>query len=308
VRFFTSLLSLVVLAATGYLLWSWYEGEWVRDASGVLVRVRDDWRLWTSLGLLGWSFLGRVVMVPLLAKSDTRRSKAERGEGRVISSPTGSSLYVESHGPAGAPPIVFTHGWGMDSTFWHYAKQDLGQRFRLTLWDLPGLDTTYTNPLKTMIFSGLLRALQRPVLEPLMRVMIVLQPLVWLSSWQSYLSGSAHLAHRLGFGKFVTRSQLEHSTLLATRNSPAVQMKGNIAMFHWDATGALSGLGIPALVIGGDKDIVTKLEASRTIADESKRCRLEVVEGVNHMGPMERADVYNGLIADFASSAQPAAV
>jgi pimeloyl-ACP methyl ester carboxylesterase len=155
-----------------------------------------------------------------------------------------------------------------------------------------------------MILSGFLRALQRPLLEPLMRLMILLQPLVWLSQWQSYLSGSAHLAHRLGFGKFVTRSQLNHSTLLTTRNSPAVQMKGNLAMFHWDATGALRDLRIPALVIGGDKDIVTKLEANRTIANETDRANLRVVEGVNHMGPMERADLYNQMIAEFTASVQ----
>jgi pimeloyl-ACP methyl ester carboxylesterase len=371
VRFFTSLLSLTILAAAAYLLWSWYDGELVRDAAGRLVRDRDAWRLGIGLALLAWSFLGRSIMLPLLAKKDKRRTSAKHGEGRTIASPTGSSLYVETHGPAGAPPIVFTHGWGMDSTFWHYAKQDLGDRFRLVLWDLPGLgkskpggkaaisleafaadlatlvevtgrqravlvghsiggmtiqtlirdtpqiqnrlaglvllDTTYTNPLRTMILSGLARALQRPVLEPAMKLMIPLQPLVRLSQWQSYLSGWAHLSHRLGFGAFVTRSQLDHAALLSTRNPPAVLARGNLAMFHWDATGALSLLRIPALVIGGDKDIITKLEANRTIADQTDMAQLQVVQGANHMGPMERADIYNQMIADFALHIQPSA-
>ncbi|CAN7600549.1 alpha/beta hydrolase [Phenylobacterium sp. LjRoot225] len=57
-------------------------------------------------------------------------------------------------------------------------------------------------------------------------------------------------------------------------------------------TGVLGALRVPALVIGGDKDIVTKLEASRTIAAESELAALHVVEDVNHMGPMERADLY----------------
>lgn len=369
VRFFTTLLSLAILGAAGYLLWSWYQGDVVRDAAGLFHRVREDWRLWTAIGLLAWSFLGRSILPLLLAKRDQRPTRAERGRGQFIPSPTGSSLYVETHGAAGAPLIIFTHGWGMDSTFWHYARQDLADRFRLVLWDLPGLgqskaagrdgigleafatdlatvleasgrqpavlvghsiggitiqtlirdnpqiqnrlaglvllNTTYTNPLKTMIFSGLLRALQRPLLEPAMKLTILLQPLAWLSQWQGYLSGSAHLAQRLGYGKFVTRSQLEHTTLLATRNSPAVLARGDLAMFHWDATGALAQLRIPALVIGGDKDIVTKLEANRTIADETDRAELRVVEGVNHMGPMERADLYNQMIAEFTLQVQP---
>jgi pimeloyl-ACP methyl ester carboxylesterase len=364
IRFFTTLLSLAVLVAAGYLLWSWYDGYLLRDTAGVLHREREGWRLWTGMGLLAWSFIGRSILLLLLARRDVRPTRAARGPGQTITSPTGSSLYVESHGPTGAPPIIFTHGWGMDSTFWHYAKEDLGDRFRLVLWDLPGLgrskaggseaisleafatdlatliervggqsvvlvghsiggitiqtlirdypqlqkrlagvvllNTTYTNPLKTMIFSGLLQTLQRPVLEPAMKLIMALQPLVWLSKWQSYLSGSSHLAQRFGFGKFVTRSQLEHTTLLATRNPPGVLARGDLAMFHWDATGVLSRLYAPALVIGGDLDIVTKLEASRTIVDESDHATLHVVDDVNHMGPMERADLYNRMIGDFA--------
>lgn len=371
IRFFTTLLSLAILAAAGYLLWSWYDGHLVRDAAGVLQRERESWRLFTGLGLLAWSFIGRTILPLLLAGRDVRATRATRGSGQTIASPTRSSLYVESHGPAGAPAIIFTHGWGMDSTFWNYAKQDLGDRFRLVLWDLPGLgkskaggreaisldafatdlasvidhaggqsvvlvghsiggmtiqtlvrdypqlqpriaglvllNTTYTNPLKTMVFSGPLQALQRPVLEPAMKLIMALQPLVWLSRWQSYLSGSSHIAQRFGFGKFVTRSQLEHTTLLSTRNPPGVVARGDLAMFHWDATGVLSRLQAPVLVIGGDRDIVTKLEASRIIADESDLATLQVVEDVNHMGPMERADLYNRMIGDFALHVQPPA-
>jgi hypothetical protein len=78
-------------------------------------------------------------------------------------------------------------------------------------------------------------------------------------------------------------------------------------MFRWDATGALARLRVPALVIGGDKDIVTKLEASRTIAEESDLAELRVVEDVNHMGPMERADLYNQMITAFVLKVQPSA-
>lgn len=370
-RLFTTLLSLLILAAAIYLLSSWYAGEQVRDATGALYRQRDSWRLWTGLGLVAWSSLGRYVVLALTARRDQRATKPERSNGRMVASPTGSSLYVETHGPEAGPPIIFTHGWGMDSTFWCYARQDLSDRFRLVLWDLPGLgkskaadkngisleafasdlatlldtvgsrkpvlvghsiggmtiqtllrdhpdlqsriaglvllNTTYTNPLKTMIFSGLLRSLQRPVLEPASKLMILLQPLVWLSKWQSYLSGSSHLAQRLGFGAFATRSQLEHTTLLTTRNPPAAQARGDLAMFHWDATGVLGRARVPVLIVGGDKDIVTKLEASEVMAEEGEKAELQVVHGVNHMGPMERADLYNRLIADFALHVQPSA-
>jgi len=78
-------------------------------------------------------------------------------------------------------------------------------------------------------------------------------------------------------------------------------------MLHWDATGALARFSRPVLVIGGDIDIVTKLEASQVMAGAAPAGRLEVIQGANHPGPMEQAERYNRLIADFALAVQPAA-
>lgn len=165
------------------------------------------------------------------------------------------------------------------------------------------VNTTYTNPLKTMILSGLAQAIRWPLLEPLMRLGILLQPLVWLSAWQSYLSGSAHIANRLGFGKFVTRSQLEHTTLLSTRNAPGNIHRGNLAMFRWDATHAMAGITSPLLVLGGTMDIVTKPDASEAIGMDHAQAKVMVIDGVNHMGFLERAPAYNAAIAAFVVAA-----
>jgi pimeloyl-ACP methyl ester carboxylesterase len=359
-RFFTALISLIILAFVVYLAWTWTQGDLVREADGDLVRVREDWRLWTAIALGAFSFLGKAVVVPLLARPDKgEKTFEDRGAGRIVPGANGSQLYVEDIGAATLPTLILTHGWSMDSTIWHYAKKDLSQQFRLIVWDLPGLgrskgdislenfaqnlaslveysgservglvghsiggmtiqtlardnpaffnarvagvallNTTFTDPLKTMILSPLLQALRKPVLEPVMHLTILLQPLAWLSMWQSYLSGTAHMANRFGFGKYVTRSQLEHVTILSTKNPPGNVQKGNLAMLHWDATGALSNTSVPVLVVGGEKDIVTKPEASKAIAGQA-RAQLEIVEGVNHMGMLEQAGVYNSSVASF---------
>jgi len=367
-RLIFGLFSWAILGAAGYLIWT--HGDLLVGADGLAHRVRgEDWRLWVGLAFLAWSFLGKWIVVPLIAKPDERRTTPKRGDGQTVSSPNGDVLHVEIDGPIDAPPIILTHGWGMDSTIWFYARRDLARRFRVISWDLAGLgksrrgsgeisltrfavdlaavmelaaprpavlvghsiggmtiqtlardnpqllgakvrglvllNTTYTNPLRTMILSPLGLALRRPVLEPLFHLAIWLQPVAWLGAWQSYLSGSGHLANRIGFGRFVTRSQLEHTTLLTTRNPPAVQARGNLAMFRWDATNALSDLAIPMLVIGGEADIITKPEASREIAASTTEARLKVVDGVNHMGFLERPDVYNAAIEAFADSVQP---
>lgn len=168
-------------------------------------------------------------------------------------------------------------------------------------------NTTHTNPLRTMVLSKLALALQKPLLEPLFRLMIPLKPLVRLAAWQGYLSGSAHLAHRLGFGPDVTRSELDHTTRLSIRNPPDVLARGNLAMFRWDATGALSGLPCPVLVVGGDIDILTKCEAGERIAD-SADAEFTVVPRANHMGFLEQEDVYETALRDFLrrNAEQPA--
>ena len=366
-RFLFSLLSLAILGSAAYFLWRWYDGVTVIDADGVVHRIREDWPLWIGAGALAWSLLGGLFLKPLLAGRDRRVLTLLRAKvARTIESPTGSALYVETHGPAGAPTIILTHGLGLDSTIWGYAVPDLAAHFRIITWDLPGLgrskgkigletfaadlrsiinldnagkvvlvghsiggmtiqtlvrddpdfvkrrvagivllNTTHTNTLRTMIFSPLWRALRWPVIEPLMWLTIPLQPLVWLSAWQSYLSGSAHLANRIGFGKHVSRSQLNAVTLLGTRNPPGALARGNLAMFRWDATGALAKINVPVLVIGGRLDIVTKPEASSTIAKSADAARISIVEEVNHMGFLERYETYNNAIAQFAAEVQP---
>src|SRR3712207_5099318 len=112
-RFWAAVLSLLVLAAAGYLLWSWWQCDQLVGADGSLVREREAWRLWTGLPLLAFSFVGRPLVLALAARKDERPTRPERGQGQMITGPSGASLYVEQHGPAGAPPIIFTHGWGM---------------------------------------------------------------------------------------------------------------------------------------------------------------------------------------------------
>jgi pimeloyl-ACP methyl ester carboxylesterase len=61
------------------------------------------------------------------------------GEIHRITRPDGSELQVECRGPIGAQPIVLTHGWGCNSTAWFYIKENLSDRFRVIVWDEPGL-------------------------------------------------------------------------------------------------------------------------------------------------------------------------
>lgn len=365
-QFLVGVLSLAILGGSGFLLWEWREGDLLVGPAGELVRVREDWMLWTGLALLAWSFLGRIVVVPLITTRDRERRPAPAAASMTVASPTGSQLYVEVSGPAGAPAVILTHGWSLDRTVWRGIAARLAGRYRVLAWDLPGLgksklgadktitlprlaadlravmettegpaaavvghsiggmsiqtlarddaaaldraargvalvNTTYTNPLRTMALGGVARALRWPVLEPMLRLCIWLQPLVWLSAWQSYLSGSAHIANRFGFGRRAPRRALEHVTLLMTKAPPAVSARGNLAMMRWDAEGAMARAQSRLLVIGGAADIVTKPQASAHIAAHAHRDP-HIVSAVNHMGFLEDEDAYVELIEAFLAA------
>lgn len=377
-KFLFWLLGMAVLVAAVWLLREWWIGDYVRDAAtgafardeaGYLIHERGPlWQLLAGLALLSWSVLGRPIVLMLMKKGDDEPRDLP-GERAPITAPDGSVINVESFGPAGAPTLVFTHGWGLTSGAWWYAKRALAARFRVVVWDLPGLglskaprdghytikrfadalcavvestgadkvvlvghsiggmttqtvwrawepsararvagvvlvDTTYRNPLVTMLFGPLLKALQKPVIEPLQHLAVWLTPIMWLAAWQGYLNGSNQLAMRIaGFGAHATRGQVDYVTRLACRNSQAVQAKGNLAMFHWSIEDRLPKIDVPALILVGDRDIVTLPRASEHIDAKAPNSRLAVLPGGNHMAFMENHAACNAAIAAFADEA-----
>lgn len=161
---FRGVLSLVVIGAGVYLLTRWSaelptevvvvdrrgpDGEAERvPLTGFGERVaawRPGWDAVTALlagglALLGWSAGGRFVTPRLWLKAGEDDPRHERGGVvRRIARPDGTVLHVETYGPDDGPPVVLTHGWGADGTEWYYLKKAMSGRYRLIVWDLPGL-------------------------------------------------------------------------------------------------------------------------------------------------------------------------
>lgn len=101
-----------------------------------------------GLALLMWGLVGRrvgqgveklVSGASASALSDDPPKSDRGGEVHTITRPDGSVLRAECYGPAEGTPVVLTHGWGANSTEWYYLKRDLAARFRVIVWDEPGL-------------------------------------------------------------------------------------------------------------------------------------------------------------------------
>jgi pimeloyl-ACP methyl ester carboxylesterase len=123
-----ALLSIGILAGAIYIIWAWYVGTIIATA----------W-LVVGIAMLAWSIAGRWLIVLLHPAGSDDPVSVRSGRQHRLKRPDGHELYVEIHGPDTGVPIVLTHGWSLDSTAWYYAKKHLSDRFRLILWDLPGL-------------------------------------------------------------------------------------------------------------------------------------------------------------------------
>ena len=352
------LLSIGILGGGIYILYEWYEGELVGMPY-----------LLGGLAIVLWSFGGRFISLPLFRRPGTDEPKPLRtGTVQRVQRPDGTVLQVEFYGPEDGQPIILSHGWGPNSTVWYYAKRQLSDRFRVIVWDLPGLgksskpknkdyslekyardlkavvdlvgdkpvillghsmggmivltfcrlfpehlrsrvaglilvDATYTNPVKTSIFSKFLRAVQKPLLEPLLYLTIFLSPLAWVMTWLSYLNGSLHISVELsGFKGTETRGQLDFSALLSALGCPAVLARGTLAMFNFDETATLPTIDVPVLLIVGTSDIATRPAASIRMKAELPEAEFVTLKPAGHMSLIEQNQQFAEVVRAFCTA------
>jgi pimeloyl-ACP methyl ester carboxylesterase len=351
-----------------------------------LATFGERWAAWhpgmdshTGYGVAGvllllFALAGKYLATPWLWR---RRQGGTRGllpkatlagEMLQLRRPDGTVLHVQCVGPATAPVLVLTHGWGCDSAEWYYLRHRLGDRYRLIAWDLPGLGrstepanrdyrlekmasdldavislagsqpvtlighsiggmimltycrlfpealgprvsglilthTSYTNPLRTMQGASFYTALQKPLVEPLLHLTVVLSPLVWFMNCLSYFNGSAHRYNaRESYAGTETWEQVEFASRYYLYNSPAVIARGVLGMLRYDATNTLSLIPIPALAIAGKEDRTTLPEASRHISSSIPRGDLAILTPARHMGLIERHEEYGELVERFCAA------
>jgi pimeloyl-ACP methyl ester carboxylesterase len=378
---FFGLFSFFLIGAGIYFSHEWYHRSWNWDSERQHSYFDPQWGfnhptlfLGVAISLLLWALFGGLIIqtifgLVIMAKgTDDLATDAASQKGSVsrLARPDGSKLHVECYGPEGAPVIVLTHGWGADRTEWDYLKRDLSGRFRLIVWDLPGLgrssqpanhdyrlenlandlqavlnlagdqpaillghsiggmitltycglfphelgtrvggvalvQTSYINPVRTTSFAGLLSALERPFIVPLLHLTIGIAPLVWLMNQLSYLNGSAFMSSKSsGFAGSESWQQIEHVTRLGVKAWPAVLARGMLGMLRYDAAATLKAIPVPTLIVAGDRDPVCKPEASQHMFREIAGSELLLLKPAKHMGLIEHHGDFAGQVSHFA--------
>lgn len=87
-----------------------------------------------------WSLGVGRFLYPLLRRPGNDEPTSYRtGRQSRLARPDGTQLQIEEYGKTDGPTVILTHGWGMDSTEWYYAKKELAKDYRVIVWDLPGV-------------------------------------------------------------------------------------------------------------------------------------------------------------------------
>ncbi|HYN87219.1 MAG TPA: alpha/beta hydrolase, partial [Ardenticatenaceae bacterium] len=165
------------------------------------------------------------------------------------------------------------------------------------------IQTTYTNPLRTAVLGGLLTALQRPVIQPLLHLTIWLSPLVRVMIWLSYYNGTMHFFNALtGFAGTQSRGQLELVSRYPLFASPAALARGGLATLAFHEAQTLPRISVPSLIISGAQDKVTTPVASAFMQQAIPAAEHVQVAPAGHMGPFERHEQEIAALRRFAEA------
>jgi pimeloyl-ACP methyl ester carboxylesterase len=201
----------------------------------------------------------------------------------------------------GRPAVLLGHSIGgmTTLTFCRLFPKALGT----TVKGLILVHTTYTNPLRTIILSRLLTALERPLIKPLCHLTIWLSPLLYVTNWLNYYNGTTHLMTRLaGFSRNCTWEQIELTTRPQALPTPAIHARGTLGMLAYDATQTLSKIRVPTLIIAGDMDPLCKPEASEYMHHHIQGAKLAVLAPARHLGIVEYPARGAELIREFVTT------
>ena len=205
---------------------------------------------------------------------------------------------VEFAGPG--PVVLVGHSIGgmITLTFCRLFPHLLGGRVAGLVLE----NTTYTNPVKTARFHTLLRFLQKPILEPLLWLQILLLPVMWIMTWLSYLNGTTHLTtHLTQFGRKETAEQLDFACRFSLYASPSVLARGMFGMLRYDAREVLPSIPIPVFVITGDRDQLTLPEAGATIHETAPKGEIQEFKPTGHLTLLEKSTEMDEAVGAFAA-------
>ena len=110
------------------------------------------------------------------------------------------------------------------------------------------------------------------------------------------------LLARFGFGRDPLASHVELVRQMMHACARDTRVHGPRSLIGFNLVDALAKIAVPTLIIGGTADVITPPKDSMRMHQAIPGSRLEMLEGGGHMLMLERSEIVNQLLIDFASA------
>jgi len=246
--------------------------------------------------------------------------------------------YAEAGG-GGAVPIVFLHGVGSDKSVWHPQLAHFGATRRAIAFDYPGYGDSDPAPEGTTrddYADAIISAMHELGVDRAHICGLSLGGVVAIAMHHADANRCASLILADTFAKHpdglaIYERSLEGSrdlpamaearadVLLAQPADPAVRREvvetmakidpaafriGARAVWLADQRDRAGAIGVPALVIVGDRDVVTPIGLSIELSGLIRGARMEVIAGAGHLTNLEKPAEFNRIAEAFLESVE----
>ncbi|MVN23146.1 alpha/beta fold hydrolase [Mucilaginibacter arboris] len=195
-------------------------------------------------------------------------------------------------------PIIYGHSWGSSVLLQYCLQPGLGINAKAVV--LHG--GSYTNPLKTVQFSTVLKALEKPVIVPLLKLVKKAAPVFDILGRTNFTSGtSSFFARFLFFTGKQSAMQLRYAARLAPDNKTKAVTEALMQFMKLDLTAQLKTIQIPTLVIAGVYDRLNVLKCGLFIHQQIAESKLVVLKA-GHQSMIEKHGKLNKALGSFIKS------
>lgn len=250
---------------------------------------------------------------------------------------SGSSIGYEEKGGGERTPIVFLHGVGSDRTVWHPQLSHFADERRTIAFDYPGYGLSDPAPegttrdgyaaaiLSAMWSLGVERAhicglslggvvaiaMAHAAPEACASLILADTFAVHPDGQAIYERSCAASADMAGLARGRVDALLAAPADAAVRAEvvdtmsridPAAFRIGAEAVWLAEQRDRAAAIGVPTLVLCGDRDTVTPPDLSYELGSLISGSTVAMIEGAGHLGNLEKPDVFNRIIEDFIAA------
>lgn len=249
----------------------------------------------------------------------------------------GTSLGYDEAGGGDAIPLVFLHGVGSDKSVWRPQLDHFGKSRRTIAFDYPGYGDSDPAPAGTTrddYAAAILSAMRALGIDRAHVCGLSLGGVIAIALHHAAPAACASLILADTFavhpdGQAIYERSCAASADMAglargrvdallaapadaavraevvdtmSRIDPAAFRIGAEAVWLAEQRDRAAAIGVPTLVLCGDRDTVTPPDLSYELGSLISGSTVAMIEGAGHLGNLEKPDVFNRIIEDFIAA------